>query len=89
MKTNLFGSNYTLMFPEKRFEAAGEQVEKILALSQIELDSVLDICCGPGRHAAAFAKMGKRGRQQLALFGNLDGKPFGPDAERLIGVAWK
>lgn len=49
---------YPVMFSEKRFEAAGGQVEKILELSGVEAESVLDLYCGPGRHAVAFAKKG-------------------------------
>lgn len=51
---------YQHMFSEKRYAAASEEVEKILMLSGIEAKSVLDLCCGPGRHAVAFAKKGIR-----------------------------
>jgi len=50
--------SYPFMFPQRRFDAAGEQVEKILALCGVESGPVLDLCCGPGRHATELAKRG-------------------------------
>jgi SAM-dependent methyltransferase len=41
--------------------AAGEtQVERVITLSGVERGDVLDLGCGPGRHAVAFAKRGFR-----------------------------
>ena len=37
---------------------ADEQVEKILRLAGVGGGTVLDLCCGPGRHAVALAKRG-------------------------------
>jgi len=51
---------YTFMFSEERFQLAGEQIEKILALVDYRGGDVLDLCCGPGRHAVALAKRGIR-----------------------------
>ncbi|NLF40786.1 class I SAM-dependent methyltransferase [bacterium] len=48
------------MFDEKRFDAAGEQVEKLLSLAGVHSGSVLDLCCGPGRHSVALAQRGFR-----------------------------
>ena len=49
---------YLLTFPESAFAIAEEQVEKILRLTGVREGKVLDLCCGPGRHAAALAKRG-------------------------------
>jgi len=49
---------YPYMFPAERFLAAREQVDQILALSGSGRGKVLDLCCGPGRHAVEFAKHG-------------------------------
>lgn len=51
---------YPFMFPEDRFDAADEQVEKALKLTNFQEGAVLDLCCGPGRHTAALAKRGLR-----------------------------
>ncbi len=47
---------YPIMFDEARFEAAADQVEKCLRLTGFEGRDVLDLCCGPGRHAVLLAK---------------------------------
>jgi SAM-dependent methyltransferase len=49
---------YPFHFPETAFAAAEEQVEKILRLTGLGVGKVLDLCCGPGRHAVALAKRG-------------------------------
>ncbi len=49
---------YPYMFPAERFAAAPEQVAQVLALSGCSRGKVLDLCCGPGRHAVEFAKHG-------------------------------
>jgi SAM-dependent methyltransferase len=49
---------YPFHFPESAFAAADEQVEKILRLTGVGGGKVLDLCCGPGRHAVALAKRG-------------------------------
>ncbi len=49
---------YPLMFPSKRFAQAEEQVEKVLKLVNFEGHSVLDLCCGPGRHSVVLAHRG-------------------------------
>jgi SAM-dependent methyltransferase len=50
---------YPAMYHEGRWAVAEEeasQISNLLGLS--EGDSVLDICCGPGRHSLAFARRG-------------------------------
>ena len=53
---SLWESFYPYMFPPRRFEAAEDQVKAILELTEVEGGSVLDLCCGPGRHSVEFAK---------------------------------
>jgi ubiquinone/menaquinone biosynthesis C-methylase UbiE len=46
-------SNY--MFSAERFNAAEEQVSQIISLTAFAGGPILDLCCGPGRHAVDFA----------------------------------
>jgi len=47
---------YPYMFDEQRFAAADEQMRKIIKLTGVRRGTVLDLCCGPGRHSVALAK---------------------------------
>jgi len=38
--------------------AAGEEVDQVLALTGVHAGAVLDLCCGPERHAVEFARRG-------------------------------
>jgi SAM-dependent methyltransferase len=49
---------YSFLFSPDRFSAAGEQVGQVLTLSNFSGRAVLDLCCGPGRHAIEFARRG-------------------------------
>lgn len=49
---------YPAMFPDERFDAAEEQIDKILNLTGFDGQDVLDLCCGPGRHSVVLAKKG-------------------------------
>jgi SAM-dependent methyltransferase len=49
---------YPFMFPEERFHLAEEQIEKVLTLVGYNGGTILDLCCGPGRHSLALAKRG-------------------------------
>lgn len=49
---------YPYLFPRDRMESAVEEVESLLALVPYQGGSVLDLCCGPGRHAIALAQRG-------------------------------
>lgn len=66
MVTNWFADDsfwetfYPVIFPDDRIAIAKEQVEKILALTNLKGGAVLDLACGPGRHAVAFAQKGFR-----------------------------
>lgn len=46
---------YPFLFPEKIFDESKEHVEDILKLVDIEVSSVLDLCCGPGRCSMVLA----------------------------------
>jgi SAM-dependent methyltransferase len=49
---------FSYMFTEERMSSADEQVEKLLALVGFQTGTVLDLCCGPGRHSIALARRG-------------------------------
>ena len=49
---------YPAMFPPDRFAAADQQVQQILDLTGFTGRTVLDLCCGPGRHSVCFAQRG-------------------------------
>ena len=49
---------YPYVFPVERVEAAAAQVGQIVELSGVGGGAVLDLCCGPGRHAVEFARRG-------------------------------
>lgn len=56
----IWESMYPFMFPAERFEAAEEQVSQLLRLVEFEGQDVLDLACGPGRHAIALGSRGFR-----------------------------
>jgi len=60
---------YNVMFPPARFAAADSEIASVLALAGCTGGRVLDLCCGPGRHALALAR---RGFQVTAV----DNSPF-------------
>jgi len=66
---------YLFMFPEEHIAVADEQIEKVVALTKPTGNSVLDLCCGPGRCSFALTKRGY--------------SDYAPNAERLIAVARK
>src|SRR4029450_9748867 len=57
---------YRFMFSDDAFRAASDQVEQIIALTGVTVGRVLDLGCGPGRHAGPLALKG------------LNGPAFGP-----------
>ena len=48
------------MFPAEKSTTAQEQVSQILSLTAFESGPILDLCCGPGRHAIELARRGYR-----------------------------
>lgn len=49
---------YECMFDADSFAEAAEQVPKILAMIPAQVETVLDLACGPGRHLLPFARHG-------------------------------
>jgi SAM-dependent methyltransferase len=49
---------YPFMFPEQRFTATFEEIEKVLNLTKPGGKSALDLCCGPGRCSIALTQAG-------------------------------
>jgi len=50
--------SYPCLFPETRFAAAAETVDKALVLLQPQGSAALDLACGPGRCSLVLAKRG-------------------------------
>jgi SAM-dependent methyltransferase len=47
------------MFSQQRLESAPEEVNNLISLLEIDPEaSVLDLCCGPGRHSLELARRG-------------------------------
>ena len=57
---NFWNNLYPFMFPEQNFAVAADEVDAILDLAGVDKGRVLDLACGPGRHATALAKRGFR-----------------------------
>jgi SAM-dependent methyltransferase len=55
---SLWRELYPYVFPVERVAAAPGQVTQLLALAGVAGGAVLDLCCGPGRHAMEFARLG-------------------------------
>jgi SAM-dependent methyltransferase len=49
---------YPTTFPPERFALGEEEVAQVLRLAPLEQGRVLDLCCGPGRHAIPLARRG-------------------------------
>lgn len=49
---------YRFMFSDDAFRAASDQVEQIINLTGVGVGHVLDLGCGPGRHAVPLALKG-------------------------------
>jgi SAM-dependent methyltransferase len=49
---------YPYLFPRQRFDVASDQVHQVMGLLGLAHGHVLDLCCGPGRHAVALAQRG-------------------------------
>src|ERR1017187_4812379 len=55
---SLWRELYPYVFPLERVAAAVGQVTQLLDLAGVTGGAVLDLCCGPGRHAVEFARRG-------------------------------
>jgi SAM-dependent methyltransferase len=53
-------TSYPFMFPAGAFERAASEVERVRALVGTASGALLDLACGPGRHAVPFARAGFR-----------------------------
>lgn len=49
---------YPVMFSPDRFEGAFEEAGQLLDLAGVKGGRLLDLCCGPGRHAIPLARAG-------------------------------
>ena len=58
---------YPFMFSDERFAATPDEVTRILALTQFSGGSVLDLCCGPGRHSVELAYAASRSQALIGL----------------------
>lgn len=51
-------ATYPFLFSRERWAAAAKEVGALLSLAPHNGRAVLDLCCGPGRHAIALARRG-------------------------------
>ena len=51
-------TSYDVMFPAERFDNAAGELDAVLALVGRQPERVLDVACGPGRHAIEAARRG-------------------------------
>lgn len=50
---------HPILFPAKRISAAGEEVEQVMSLLDLQAGlSICDLCCGVGRHSLELARRG-------------------------------
>ncbi len=57
---SLWVETYPYMFSPARFAAAEEEIDPLLRLIGMRPQSILDLCCGPGRFAVPLARRGFR-----------------------------
>ncbi|MBD3370429.1 methyltransferase domain-containing protein [Candidatus Fermentibacteria bacterium] len=52
---------YPFLFPSRKFESAPKEIDALIELLDLPDEaSVLDLCCGPGRHSLELASRGYR-----------------------------
>ncbi|WP_420456952.1 class I SAM-dependent methyltransferase [Rubrivirga sp.] len=51
-------ASYGVMFPDERFDGAAAELDAVLRLVGQTPERVLDVACGPGRHAVDAARRG-------------------------------
>ena len=49
---------YDYLFRQEKFDQSEEELKDLLDLIEFKGLYILDLCCGPGRHSTALAKMG-------------------------------
>lgn len=49
---------YDFLFGQDKFERSEDELKDLLGLIGFSGQHILDLCCGPGRHSIALAKMG-------------------------------
>ncbi len=54
----LWDGLYPFMFSDRSFDLAEDEVNSVLDLAGLEQGDVLDLACGPGRHATVLARKG-------------------------------
>ena len=58
---------YPVTFPPERFPLGEQEVEQVLRLVPLRGGTVLDLCCGPGRHAVPLARRGLEVAGEVAM----------------------
>ena len=79
------------IFGKLHWSVAPAEVDDIVALLEIPPGAdVLDLCCGPGRHALELdSLLREAGFGSVKLFGDLKGRSYDQDAGRLVALARK
>ena len=54
----IWKDTFESMFPRKRMEAGDREIEGLLKLVHLPAGALLDLACGPGRHAIPLSKRG-------------------------------
>ena len=49
---------YPFLFKEERYKNTEQEIDFVLSQVQNPVRSILDLCCGPGRHSISLAKRG-------------------------------
>lgn len=78
---------YPVMFSPDRFEAAERETQQLLDLCGVKTGRVLDLCCGPGRHAVPLARAGLQ-VTGVDLSGTLLSKAQARADEAKVAVDW-
>lgn len=55
---DIWKDTFEFMFPRKRMEAGEPEIEELLKLVHLPIGPLLDLACGPGRHAVPLSRRG-------------------------------